>query len=317
MRRTVQTIFILSLVSMFSLTSVAVGLAADTVRFGTGWSTPHYTLVMWAGEDHGIWKKAGLEVKWSQIRGSGRALKAVMANALDMAQIRVEPAVLGISRGARAIIVANTKVGTHFGLFVRTDGPIRKPSDLKGRTIVASSSGGADHISAQFLLKVLGLEGQVKIIFARGERAKQAVLKRGLADAESTGEIGPMGIAEIRELVSTRDYLPKDWADIVLVSSDRFRKSSPGVLRRMLKAWFEAREVARTDYDWAVKRLVAAGQYKEKIAQKIAKIQFVPENTRLNIKAMENVINYMLEYKLIKKEDLAAREALYTVEYAR
>lgn len=315
-----------------AFTAIAVGLsvplflvsgvrAVEKVKFGTGWDAPAYNLVMWAGQDHGFWEKNGLNVEWTTLRGSGLTLRTVVSGALDMGTIRVESAILGLSKGAPAIIVADHLSGDFFDLYVKTDSPLRQSRDLKGRTIAADRIGGAAHISAQFLVKALGLEDQVKYIFVRGMSEKIATLKRGSTDAFASAETAFLDIlidkGEIRRLISVRDYLPKDWIDNVIITSNKFRSGNSQGVRRMIKAWFEAREYSTSNKNWATKRLLSSGRYNEETAKRIAQLHFPEMDKKLNLDALKNVVEFMIQFGQIKREGVPALETLYTLDFVR
>lgn len=313
----------LSMVTLLAILPafVSASLAADRVRLGTGVDVPAYNLVMWAGQDHGIWQKNGLGVEWSIMRGSGLALRSLAAGALDMGTIRVESAILGLSQGAPAMIVAEHRDGAFFDLYVKADGSLREPKDLRGRTIVANAQGGAAHISALFLVRTLGLEGQVKYVFVRETPEQVAAVKQGAADALVTGQPEVLDIliekGEMRRLVSLRDYLPREWVDNVIVANKKFLSSNSALVARMVKAWFEARESFRNNPEWAIKRLMVTSGFDEKTARKITQIYIPKMDKKFSPEGLKNVLDFMIEFGQIKKEGLPPVESFYTLEFAK
>lgn len=284
------------------LSSQALGL--DKLRFGTGYKqAPNYNLIMWAGEEQGIWRKNGLEVEWVPFAGSGVLLRAAAAGGLDMGAGRAEAALISIARGVPAVIVGDYLSGAHFEVYVKSESPLRHPADLKGAKIALASFGSADHAIGQYLFRVLGLSGLVKFVVVGGLPSTMAALRQGHVDGIIQGftavaEFVTRG--EIRTLVSSKGYLPKDWVDNTIFATRSLLAEKPEAVGRAVEAHFQAMEFSKANRAWTLDKLKSRMGYSEAAAEMIYEIHFPRREKRVNPEGIKNVLNFLVEFGLIK-----------------
>lgn len=111
--------------------------------------------------------------------------EALASGAVDVALTSEGPAVVGISQGIDALVIGSFG-RTRDALVVRANSPVRKPSDLKGRTI------GVPYGTTPFLhlvrwLEATGLYDKVKLVNI-GPEELAAALASGSVDAVEYNE---------------------------------------------------------------------------------------------------------------------------------
>src|SRR3972149_7067688 len=120
-------------------------LAAEKARFATSFRfNPHYVMPVLAAVHEDYWKAQGVEVKWLPFVSSTSMQQGVVAGELDMGSLGLNTLIQGVASGIREVMVADPDISSDFYFWVRTDSPLRKPSDLKGTKIGISARFGSD-----------------------------------------------------------------------------------------------------------------------------------------------------------------------------
>jgi len=131
------------------------------------------------GTKFGWFAQEGLAVDMVPVPGSGDCVRNVATRELNYSLPSVEPLAIARAQGMRAKIYYTAYQGNIYSLAVPADSPIRKISDLKGKTIgvTAMSSGGVLMARAEAATAGLDPERDITIVVA-GEAAKVAALVR-------------------------------------------------------------------------------------------------------------------------------------------
>lgn len=300
-----KVLFMLLLTTALFAQSVA--LAAEKLRFGNGFKwAPMYTLIDWATQERGIWKKHGLEVEWFGFRGGTDMHQAFAGRALDMG-ITGTPGVLeAVSKGLPEVIVAQFPATAHFYVFVPPNSPIRKPKDLKGAKIAIMKKSGTAYAYALFGIKSVGLsEKDVTFLGVGGLRGRLAALKSGTAQALVVGREAVPNLlvtGQIRGLVNIYEYLPKPWTSQVIIARKAFLERKPAVVNRMKAAVSEAVEFVRANRSWAAEKLRTKGRLSDAAAKLMAEEIYSPDlSEKINRKGIENVARFLVEYGVVPK----------------
>lgn len=296
-----------------------LSLAADEVRFGTPHKLePHHSLAMLTGEEKGFFKAAGLEVKWFPFHGGGPMQHAVIAGEIDMGATLALSLVKFVPKGVPFVIVADLEFTTPFYLSVLSDSPIKRPKDLNGAKIGVSKLNESGHAYAMLVANSLGLGDKVKYYAAGGYSSMVAALKRKIIDTMLTDFFVTVPLrlkGLVRPIVAIPDYLPKEWTDLVLFARIDFVKKKPDVVRRFVKAYFQATNFVMREPEWAIEKMKSFTKYDERTARETLKILSWSKTGRINPKRLENVTKFAIDQNLLDKEIAVPVERLYTTKF--
>lgn len=292
---------------------------AEQLRFATSYKlSPIYATLLAALEKRGVWKQNGIDAKTMSFRGGRRMFQAITAGSLDMATADTIGTVRAAFAGAPFKIVADYAGGSYFGVYVPGNSPLQKATDLKGKKIGVSRAGGSTHAIGRLLAKALGISAEVKFISIAGFSARIASLKSGTIDGSihgtlSTAELVPKGV--VRLLVSTADYLPKNWSFHVVVTRNVFLKRDPALVKRAVSAVIKAIEEARSHRTWVKEGLKKELHFSEGAAQYVSGKIFPKPGTRVRLEGLAVVRDFLLEYGLTKKERVLPLKQIVAPEF--
>jgi NitT/TauT family transport system substrate-binding protein len=105
----------------------------------------------------GLFEKAGIEVEYQPTAGSGVAVQLVQAGKADLGQGNPSAVFAAIDKGVPIKIVYNIIPKYGSGLAVKSDSPITKPADIKGKTIGVASLSSSRLLDAKQMVKAAGL----------------------------------------------------------------------------------------------------------------------------------------------------------------
>lgn len=297
-------------------------LGAEKVKFGLAAKTmpPQYLSVI-AAEEQGIWKKNGLQGEWFGLEGGGPFVRAMAAKSITIGYAGAADTILAVSRGLPLIIVSE-HYASEYSYFVLGKSPIREPKDLKGAKVGVHALGGATWASAKIGARALGLEKEIKFIAVGGARTRLGALKAGAIDVtvstfESVVELLIKG--ELREVVTISDYFPKPWLGTHLVARRDSVKDEAGVVGRVVKASLESIRFVLENRPWAIERMKANNAFSEEAAKLVhekMRGRFTKDG-RIAPKSVENYVNFLVEFGLIRKEEAPKVEEVYTNQFVQ
>ena len=112
--------------------------------------------------DNGLFEKYGMKVEAVSIRGSGVALAALAADEIQFLYCAADATIPGMAAGSDAKLIASPLVGLPWVLLARKD--IKRPEDLKGKSIAVTRAGDLTFRLARALLRKFNLtEEEVKL----------------------------------------------------------------------------------------------------------------------------------------------------------
>jgi NitT/TauT family transport system substrate-binding protein len=139
---------------------------------------------LYAALDNGIFDKYAVKVEFVSIRGSGVSLAALAADEIQFLYCAADATIPGLAAGTDGKIIAAPLVGLPWVLMARKD--IKRPEDLRGKTIAVTRPGDLTFRLAKALLKKLNLsEDEVKIrpVGGTGQVEPFNAMRAGLAEA--------------------------------------------------------------------------------------------------------------------------------------
>ena len=290
--------------------------AAEKMRFGSSVKVnPLYVLPILAAEEKGYWKQRGLNVEFIPFKGGAKMQRAFVAGAVDMAISAAISQVRSTSRGVPAVIVADMKASNDIHVFVRSASPMKKPADLKGAKVGINRIGGLVYTYGVALARSLGIEKEVKFVAGGGFRQEVAGLRTGVLDAKISGVFAMAPLlhkGEVRSLVAVRPYLPKEWMDTMIASHRNTVAKRPAEVKKTIQGMLEAGQFVLADRAWATKKMMSYWRHSEGLAQKVYTMLSYGKGGRISRRAVENMLKFMVDFKILKKGQLLPVNKYYT-----
>ena len=252
-----------------SLLVPGVARAADPVKeIRIDWAT--YNPVSMVMKDKGLlekeFEKDGITIRWVQSAGSNKALEFLNAGSLDFGSTAGAAALLGKINGnpIKSVYVYSQPEWT--ALLTRADTGIKSVADLKGKR-VAATRGTDPHIFLVRSLAEAGLtEKDVKLVLLQHADGRLA-LERG--DVEAWAGLDPMMAAaevEAGAKLFHRKAADNTWG--VLNVREEFSEKNPELVRKVLKAYEEARAIALANPAEVRKALVEATKLSDAVIER-------------------------------------------------
>ncbi len=185
----------------------------------------------------GYFEKAGLDVKFEVGRGGVDVAKQVGAGNAPLGGIVADGPILVRGNGVPVKIVAVFGGRGFMQLVVREDSGIKKPADLKGKTITVMSFQDTTYYALLGLLASAGLKQSDLNIQAVGP----AGVWQFVASGKSQGMAGvpdwipPVQAAGVKvDIIPTEDYFPHMAQGIA--TSDEMIKKNPAMIQKFVTA---------------------------------------------------------------------------------
>ncbi|HEX2229612.1 MAG TPA: ABC transporter substrate-binding protein [Candidatus Binatia bacterium] len=237
----------LPLLSMFViLISFSVARAAEQIRVGYGSLSTSYAAIWLAGEAR-LFEKNGINAEVLYLE-SALVRAALISGEIAMGGMSGTTMAAPRLQGADPIIIASFANALQYRLVVRPD--IRTVADLKGKRVGVASFGLGAHRGAQVMLAKLGLnpDTDVTMLQIGGDPTRLSALLSGSIDASVFNpplhhravEAGMKILANIEEM-----NFPVQGS--ALVTTDRFIKKNPDVVRRAIRSIIESIHLIKTN----------------------------------------------------------------------
>ena len=160
---------------------------SDTIRLASNSNAS--CLTVWVALDKGIFKKHGLDVKYTKVENVG-TLPPALGKSFDMVFVTPVQAIAAAAQGIPVTEIAGSSLDTSADpnsyLMVKKGSPIKQLSDLKGKTIGVLTEVGTLHYATLHMLKKAGVEpGDIEIKQVDGP-SQLDQLNAGRVDAVET-----------------------------------------------------------------------------------------------------------------------------------
>ena len=240
-------------VALACAASLAGAAQADTkVRIGQPQAGTFQFVPLQVGIEAGFFKKHGVQVEVTDFGGGPKVQQALTAGSIDIA-IGSGPELALEVKGAPEIGVAAMADAPYSVLLaVLKDSPVKRPEDLKGKTVSVSSNGSLTYWLAQELSRQLGFGANGFVIAPLGSTAAQtAALKTHQIDGMIVEANAGYRLEEDgggRVLVQFGDRI-KTFHVYILYARRAFADSSPEAVRAFLAGWFDTIAYMRAHRD--------------------------------------------------------------------
>jgi NitT/TauT family transport system substrate-binding protein len=159
------------------------GEAATTVRAATCAISGGF-IHLYAALDNRLFDKYGIKVEFVSIRGSGVSLAALAADEIQFLYCAADATIPGMASGSDAKLIAAPLVGLPWVLLTRKE--IKRPEELKGRSIAVTRPGDLTFRLARALLKKFNLSDSdvnIRTVGGTGQVEPFNAMRAGIADA--------------------------------------------------------------------------------------------------------------------------------------
>jgi len=241
--------------SLFLFTPIVLAQGTFTLNFGSlGMDTPE--LPAWLAKETGIFEKNGLDVRIVYLVGGPTAVATLISGDTPITHVSGVAVLRSNLRGSDAVFVAAGTVKPDFWLMTRRD--IKTAGQLKGGAIGIGRFGGINDFILDFLLPKLGLTPgkDVAIVQAGGVPDRLSALETGRLQATLLSP--PVSfIAQKKGFNVLADVVAMGMAfqHTAVVTTRKFIREHPDVVRRYVKSQIEAVHRLKTDRETGIRVL--------------------------------------------------------------
>jgi len=210
---------------------------------------------LWIARDKGLFNKYGLDVDLKYML-SASGTQALLSGSVDIVNPGAELVEAGLAGARIAFIIG---ILNRAVLSIYSKPALKLPSDLRGKILAVTQPGSTTDLTARILLSQFGLKPgkDVRITYIQGMPDMMTALIQGRIDAgvvsaPTTVKLRQAGLKELVD-VGARN-IPMIHAG--LATTRRFIKGNADTVRRYVKAYIEATQVARTDPE-TTKQIIA------------------------------------------------------------
>jgi len=297
--------------------------AQEKINYGTAIKfSPIYYLPVLAAQEKGFFQKNGLDVTWIPSQSGPDMQREIATGAVQIGSSNGATDIPAMAKGVPSIILANLQPTDDFAVWVLTDSRFQKPPDLKGAKIGVSRLGGAEHAYGRLVAKGLGLENEMQFVSTGGVQESVAVLTTGGIDGVVLSPNQMMNLllqGRVKQLVQLATYEKQPWLSYTIVASKAFVEKEPSTVKRVLGSIWEANRfiMSPDGKPWALAKLKEVSNYTDVAAEKIYSILNLSSDGKLQKQAVQNVVNFMVEYDLLKASDVTSVDNLFTDQFVR
>jgi NitT/TauT family transport system substrate-binding protein len=319
----------LCLAALLAVFVAGPAVAADKVVLMLNWYVYGEHAPFYYGKEKGIFAAEGIDLEIQEGRGSGVTTQAVAAKTANFGYVDVPTMMRAAVKGAPVQAVGVALQTTAMSAMGFVDKNIKKPDDIKGKTVAVTPGDSMSQIWPLFLKKTNLKESDIKIVSGDPQTKVNAVIN-GQADL-LLGYVMDQSM-KIKDATG-KDVFPIKFADygIVLISSGivantDYIKANPDIVRRMMAASVKSVEAAVKDPKGAAQAILNAtpkGGKIETLTQGFElTIPFYKDPTgeskqvfRVGDKIMQESVDLMVEYGGLEAVAKEKVKTFYTNDY--
>lgn len=214
-------------------------MAASTPVRMSCWSQPLSEQTnIFAGQEFGWFREAGIDFTFVPGAGGGAAVKHLLAGNADIAFANIDPLLFAVEKGEQLKAVYNIYPQNVFNVVSLRSQNIAQPQDLKGKRIgVYSMESGTRH-NLRIILRAVGLDESDVEVIPTGV-LNFGPLMQGQVDATAATDTGlwlaqQRGLGEVN-VIWAHDYLNTP-TDVFIVTED-FYRTRRETLRKFLQVY--------------------------------------------------------------------------------
>lgn len=236
--------------AVLSLAVSAPALAATSLTVGKANPTSDAIIPVNVGDQLGIFKRHGLDLKIVDLAGGSKMTQALTAGSIDIGD-GAGTEIAFVAKGAPMMAVCEGAGPAPFiGIGLPWDSPVKNLEDLKGKTIGVSNPGSFSDWSAHELAnkKGWGKDGVTTVAIGGSSASNLAALRAHQVDAAISSASLFLDLQEKQEgryLASVSAY-EGNVASGALYASNKLIATDPDAIRAFLAGWIETIAYMRT-----------------------------------------------------------------------
>jgi NitT/TauT family transport system substrate-binding protein len=307
-------------VAFFLAAEASAPASADTtLRVGKASATSDAIIPVNVGDELGIFRKHGLDLKIIDFGGGSKMAQAMAAGAIDIAD-GAGTEMAFVAKGAPMIAVCeSTATAPFLGIGVPWDSPIRSLADLKGKVIGVSSPGSFSDWSGHELARKEGWgeNGVTTVAIGGGTAPALAALRTHQVDAVIGNTSQFLAFEETKHgrLLSPVSSYVWNVASGALFASNRLIASNPDAIRAFLAAWIETVDYMRAHKAETVKIESGLNHFDENVMSREYDLTLgmFTKDCRFDAESLATLKRSFRETKLVEGEPDMSK--LYTEAY--
>jgi NitT/TauT family transport system substrate-binding protein len=303
--------------------------AADKVTLMLNWYVYGEHAPFYYGKAKGIYEAEGIDLDIQEGRGSAATVQAVAAKSVNFGYVDVPTMMRAAVKGAPVIATGVLLQTTAMSVMGFVDKNIKKPDDIKGKTVAITPADSMTQIWPLFLKKAGLKESDFKTVAGDGQTKLNAVIN-GQADL-LLGYVMDQSM-KIKDATG-KDVYPIKFADygIHLVSSGivtntDYAKANPDLVKRFMSATTKAVEAASKEPKAAAQAILDANPKGGKIDTLTQGFELTipfystPETKgkrpfQVTDQNMKDSVDLMVEYGGLEAKAKENPKAFYTNDY--
>lgn len=307
----------------------ALAQSKDKVVLLLNWYVYSEHAPFFLGKERGYFDQEGIDLEIQEGRGSGVTVQAVAAGTANFGYADVATMIKAASKGAPVTAVGVALQTSPMSVMGFADQNIRKPADIKGKTVAVTPGDSMSQVWPLFLKKTGLKETDFKTVSGDAQTKLNAVMN-GQADL-LLGYVMDQAI-KLQD-AKHKDVYPIRFADsgVNMVSSgiivqNDYLKSKPDVVRRFLRAATRSLEEAAKDpgaaVDAMLKAMPKSGVKETALVgmKNTAALYHGPDNPkdrplRVGAKNMDETLALLVEYGGLDKASAGKASDYYTNDY--
>jgi NitT/TauT family transport system substrate-binding protein len=309
-----------AVVATFFLAAIPVPVfAATTLNVGEANAIADNIMPLAVGDQLGIFKKHGLDLKIIELGGGSKMAQAMVAGSIDIG-LGAGTEMALIAKGAPVMAVCETSGPlSFFGVGVPWDSPIKSLADLKGKAIGVSNLGSlTDWLAREIAHKQGWGENGVTVVALGGSTAATvAAFRVHQVDAAMSTTTVFLTLEQnktARLLAPVSSYEGNAASGIIEVSNHLIA-TDPGAVRAFIAAWLETVDYVRTHKAETVKLESEIGHFDEQIMahEYDLTIGMFTKDCRFDAESLATLKRSFVALKLLDSEPDMSK--LYTEEF--
>ncbi len=243
--------------------------AETTLTVGKANASSDAIIPVNVGDQLGIFKKHGLNLKIIEFGGGSKMVQGMAAGAIDIGD-GAGTELAFVAKGAPMLAICeSTGPAPFLGIGVPWDSPITKLEDLKGKVIGVSSPGSLSDWSGHQLARKFGWgpDGVKTVAIGGGPAPISAALRAHLVDAAISTTALFLSFEETKEgrFLDTVARFEGNIGSGALFASNQLITNNPDAIRAFIAAWIETVDYIRSHKAETVKMTSAITHFSESV----------------------------------------------------
>ena len=307
----------------------ALAQAKDKVTLLLNWYTYSEHAPFYLGKERGYFDQEGIDLDIQEGRGSGVTVQAVAAGTATFGYADVPTMIKAAAKGAPVTAIGVALQTSPMSVMGFSDKNIRKPEDIKGKTVAVTPGDSMSQVWPLFLKKTNLKDGDFKVVAGDGQTKLNAVMndQADLLLGYVMDQAIKLQDGKNKPVYAIRfaDYGVNMVSSGIIAQKD-FLKQKPDVAKRFMRAATKSLEEAAKNPEAAIDAMLKA-QPKSGVKdtalvgmKQTAALYKGPDNPndrpfRVGAKNMDETLTLLVDYGGLEKATAGKATDYYTNEY--